>query len=324
MTDPPEYSVVIPCYRSGEWLAELVERVSSAMENRDHEIILVNDCSPDDITWPAIFAIARNNERVRGIDLARNVGQFAALMCGLSVARGDSVITIDDDCQHPPEEIPKLIAGLEDEVDVIIGVYDEKQHGGFRNLGSSLMNRVFRSFGKPDDLRMGSFRLLRRSVVDTLLEFGTVRPVPGAMILQATSRIRNVDVQHAPRIRGESGYSITRLVSSTIDNVINATTAPLRFISGLGLVIAVFSAVAMLFYLLRALITDQSVPGFSTTVVLITFFGGATLLAIGILGEYVSRIVAESARPPLYTIRARTWDPGVSSSEDRRSDAADV
>lgn len=315
---------MIPCYRSGEWLADLVERVSLAMENLDHEIILVNDCSPDNITWPAIFGIARDNDHVRGIDLARNVGQFAALMCGLSVARGENVITIDDDFQHPPEEIPKLIAGLEDDVDVVIGVYDEKQHGGFRNLGSSLMNRVFRSFGKPDDVRMGSFRLLRRSVVDTLLDFGTVRPVPGAMILQTTSRIRNVDVQHAPRIRGESGYSIPRLVASTIDNVINATTAPLRLISGLGLIIAAFSAGVMTFYLLRALIADQAVPGFSTTVILITFFGGATLLAIGILGEYVARMVAESARPPLYAIRARTWESSVNSSGDRPAGAADL
>ena len=313
--------MVIPCYASGEWLADLVDRVSKAMMDLDHEIVLVNDCSPDDTTWPAIVGIAKSKATVRGIDLARNVGQFAALMCGLSIARGEKVITIDDDFQHPPEEIPTLIAALDEEVDVVIGVYQEKQHGGFRNLGSSLMNRVFRSFGKPEDLRMGSFRLMRRSVVETLLDFGTVRPVPGAMLLQATSRIRNVDVRHAPRTRGQSGYSVRRLISSTIDNVINATTAPLRMISGLGLLIALLAGAVMVFYLLRAFIADQAVPGFSTIVVLITFFGGATLLAIGLLGEYVARIVVEAARPPLYAIRARTPEPGVNGRRDRPSGA---
>lgn len=319
----PEYSVVVPCYRSGDWLHELVDGISRALSPHEFEIVLVNDGSPDDVTWRAISGLAADNARVRGIDLARNVGQFAALMCGLGAARGDKVITIDDDLQHPPEEIPKLIEALADDIDVVIGIYEAKQHHRFRNLGSSLMNRVFRSFGKPDEIRMGSFRLMRRSVVDTLLSFGTVRPVPGAMILQATSRIKNVEVRHAPRVSGESGYSITRLVSSTIDNVINASTAPLRLISGIGLLTAVLSGAVMIFYLLRALIADQAVPGFSTTVILITFFGGMSLLAIGMLGEYVARIVAETAQPPLYAVRARTWDPVVTQSESRQPEAAE-
>jgi dolichol-phosphate mannosyltransferase/undecaprenyl-phosphate 4-deoxy-4-formamido-L-arabinose transferase len=281
----------------------------------DHEIILVNDHSPDAITWPAIADLAAQQANVVGIDLARNTGQFAALMCGLSETRGDFVITMDDDFQHPPDQIPRLISGMDDETDVVIGAYEEKQHGGLRNLGSRVMDRIYRgTYGKPPEVRMGSFRLLRRRVVETMLSFGTVRPVPGALILQSTARIKNVTVEHHPRQEGSSGYSVRRLVSSTLDNIVNASTGPLRAISLLGLVSAAFAVIALAYYLLRALFTDRAVPGFSTTVMLITFFGGATLLAIGVLGEYVVRLVIEAGRPPPYAVRQRV---------DQRGDPAD-
>jgi hypothetical protein len=168
------------------------------------------------------------------------------------------------------------------------------------------MDRIYRvTYGKPPELKMGSFRILRRSVVDTMLSFGTVRPVPGALILQSTSRIANVTVDHRPREEGTSGYSLRRLIGSTLDNIVNSSTGPLRAISVLGFMSAALAAAAMAFYLLRALFTDRGVPGFSTTVMLITFFGGATLLAIGVLGEYVVRLVIEAGRPPLYSVRTR-------------------
>lgn len=306
MYSRPQYSVVIPCFGSGQWLPELIESIDGALTDVSHEVILVNDHSPDELTWPTVRRLAEQNTGVVAIDLAKNSGQFAALLCGLRESRGEFVITMDDDFQHPPDEIPKLIEAMDDETDVVIGAYEAKQHGGIRNLGSSLMDRVYRAtYGKPKDLKMGSFRLLRRQVVETMLTFGTVRPVPGALILQSTDRIKNVSVAHNPRTRGTSGYSPRRLMSSTIDNIVNASTAPLRLISFLGFLTAALAGVAMAFYLLRALITDQSVPGFSTTVTLIMFFGGATLLAIGVVGEYVVRLVIEAGRPPAYSVRTR-------------------
>lgn len=306
MPSRPEYSVVIPCYGSGTWLPSLVKDITEVLHASPHEIVLVNDHSPDDVTWPTIVALAEEYPNVVGIDLAKNTGQFAALMCGLAESRGELVITMDDDFQHPPQEIPRLIAGLDDETDVVIGGYEEKRHAGVRNLGTRIMDRIFRvTYGKPPDLRMGSFRLLRRRVVDTLLSFGTVRPVPGALILQSTARIKNVTVEHNAREEGSSGYSFRRLIGSTLDNIINSSTGPLRAISVLGFLSAALAAAAMAFYLLRALFADVAVPGFSTTVLLITFFGGATLLAIGVLGEYVVRLVIEVGRPPLYTVRSR-------------------
>ena len=315
MSSSPEYSVVIPCYGSGTWLPKLVDAISEVLADTHHEIILVNDHSPDAITWSVIADLAARQANVVGIDLARNTGQFAALMCGLYEAGGEFVITMDDDFQHPPDQIPRLISTMDEETDAVIGAYEEKRHGGLRNLGTRVMDRIYReAYGKPPNLRMGSFRLLRRRVVDTMLSFGTVRPVPGALILQSTARIKNVTVDHHPRQEVFSGYSVRRLVSSTLDNIVNASTGPLRAISLLGLLSAAFAVLALAYYLLRALFTDRAVPGFSTTVMLITFFGGATLLAIGVLGEYVVRLVIEAGRPPLYVVRQRV---------DHRDDSAD-
>lgn len=297
---------MVPCYQSGDWLESLVERTCNALGGHSFELLLINDGSRDDVTWDAIKAAVQTHSEVIGLDLARNVGQFAALMCGLANAGGELIVTMDDDLQHSPEEIPRLIEALDDETDVVIGSYEEKQHGGLRNLGTRFMDRIYSvTYGKPPQLKMGSFRVLRRSVVDNMLSFGTVRPVPGALILQTTARIKNIAVTHNSRQRGSSGYSLRRLVAGTLDNVVNSSTGPLRVISLLGFMTAFLAAVAFAFYLLRALFTDQAVPGFSTTVSLITFFGGATLLAIGVLGEYVVRLVIEAGRPPLYSVRSR-------------------
>lgn len=306
MSSRPAYSVVIPCYGSGKWIEALVESISEVMSPYTHEIVLVNDVSPDEVTWPAIEALARTHSNIVGIDLSKNSGQFASLMCGLSESKGEFVITMDDDFQHPPEEIPKLIAAMDTDTDVIIGAYDEKRHGSVRNFGTRLMDRIFQNaYRKPPDLKMGSFRLIRRQVVESMLSFGTVRPVPGALILQSTSRIRNIPVVHKPREEGTSGYSVRRLISSTIDNIVNASTGPLRLISGLGFLSAALALIALAYYLLLAIVTDRAVPGFSTTVLLITFFGGSTLLAIGVLGEYVVRLVVEAGRPPMYSVRTK-------------------
>ena len=316
MSSRPAYSVVIPCYGSGKWISTLVDSISDVMSQLNHEIVLVNDFSPDEVTWPAIEQLARTRPNIVGIDLAKNSGQFASLMCGLAAAKGDFVITMDDDLQHPPEEITKLIAGMDADTDVVIGAYDEKRHGGLRNLGTRVMDRIFRNtYGKPSGLKMGSFRLLRRRVVESMLSFGTVRPVPGALILQSTARIKNVSVTHRPREEGTSGYSFRRLVSSTLDNIVNASTAPLRLISGLGLFSAALALIALAYYLVLAIVADRAVPGFSTTVLLITFFGGATLLAIGVLGEYVVRLVLEAGRPPMYTVRSKVGQ-GLTDDDD--------
>jgi glycosyltransferase involved in cell wall biosynthesis len=308
VSEPVRYSIVVPCYNSGPWIDDLVRRVGESMSSitGGHELILVNDASPDPSTWPAIRKQAETVPWVRAVDLMGNVGQFRALMCALEMARGEFVVTIDDDLQHPPEEIAKLIDAIEDDPDVeaVIGSYGSKEHSPTRNLGTRLVSSIYgRAYGKPPGLETTSFRIMRRSLVDALIANSTARPVVGALILQSTTRLRNVPVEHQARTVGRSGWRPGRLAGAVVDNVVNASTTPLRVISALGLLTSVIALLLSVFYLVWALVGETAVPGFATLVVLVLFLGGANLLAVGVLGEYVARIVAEVNGAPRWVVR---------------------
>ena len=305
-----KYSIVVPCYISGEWLDEFVQRIEKALSstNGGYELILVNDASPDSVTWPAIKKNAEQHAWVHGIDLQFNVGQFRALMSGLEAAKGEFVVTMDDDLQHPPEEIPKLIAAIQDkpDVDAVIGCYRTKQHSLYRNLGRRLVNSLFRwLYGQPRGVGSTSFRIMRRGLVDAVIAHRTVKPVPGALILQSTRRIMNIPVDHESRTRGKSGYRLSRLVGHTLDNIFNSSTAPLRAISLLGTVVALGAFLLGIGYFVRWRLGMIGQPGFTTIVLLTSFFGGLILCAIGIVGEYVARVVAEVTGTPRYIVRER-------------------
>lgn len=306
------YSVVIPCYRSAAWLGPLVDRVIAVMNAQEEpfEILLINDASPDD-TWAAIEEIAGRSPCVRGIDLLFNVGQFRATICGLENALGRYIITMDDDGQHPPEEIPVLIDAVRNrpELDCVFGAYRHKQHGTIRQIGTFLMQRLHDwLYEKPRDLQTTSFRILRREVAMAVCAHRTARPVIGPLILKSTRRIANVAVDHRPRGIGASGYRLSHLLRIYLDSVIGASTLPLKILSGLGMLFATGSLVLGMVYFVGHVTGRIRLPGFTTLVLLINFFGGMTLLSIGLLGEYVIRIIAEVARPPRYMIRNDTME----------------
>jgi glycosyltransferase involved in cell wall biosynthesis len=308
VSEPARYSIVVPCYNSGRWIDELVRRVGETMSTipGGHELILVNDASPETDTWPAIRKQAEAVAWVRAVDLMANVGQFRALMCGMELARGEFVITMDDDLQHPPEEIPKLTEAIDadPELEAVIGAYGSKKHSAVRNLGTTIVSSIYgRAYGKPEGLETTSFRILRRSLVDAILANRTARPVMGALILQSTKRIRNVAVEHQPRNHGRSGWRPARLAAAVADNVVNASTTPLRVISALGLLASAMALLLSVVYVVWALLGETAVPGFATLVVLVLFLGGANLLAVGVLGEYVARIVAEVTGAPRWVVR---------------------
>lgn len=306
----PDVSIVVPCYDTGTWISDLVERVGDVMVSTGHsyEIVLVNDASPRAETWDAIADLAGTRDDVVGIDLLGNVGQFRATLAGIEASTGRLVVTMDDDLQHPPEEIPKLLGAIEADLDldVVIGAYGDKQHSRLRNLGSRLHGKLTaRLYGKPDDLELSSFRVMRANVAEALVRHGTAKPVIGPLILQTTKRIANVTVEHHARTSGSSGWRLGHLTGATIDNVVNASTAPLRVLSVSGVIIAFASALLGLYYLFRAVVGETAVPGFTTIVILVTFFGGVTLASIGLLGEYVLRIVTEVTGAPRYVVRSR-------------------
>ncbi len=292
---------------------ELVERTTSVMnnENVSYEIILVNDSSMDDETWPAILRNSRRFNEVRGIDLMSNVGQFRTTLAGFQYCRGSMIITLDDDLQHPPEEIPKLISAARDNpgVDCIMGSYASKRHSIFRNLGSSLVNSIFSFvYDKPKSIVSTSFRILRADLAKAVLNHKSSKPMLGATLLESSKRVMNIRVNHDERKFGKSGYTLRKLVGFTLDNVFAATNAPLRWISLFGLISALGSLLIQATIIYQWYFEKTTVPGFTTQVLLISFFGGMTLFAIGLLGEYILRIVTEVSGPPRYSIRESTFD----------------
>lgn len=304
------YSLVIPCYRSAGCLRQLVQRIVAVLEARGDpfEIVLVDDASPDD-TWNVIEELAAGDTRIRGLEMQFNVGQYVATLCGLKHARGDLLITMDDDLQHPPEELPRLIEALDSrpDLDCIMGRYDRKQHGMVRNLGSRLMTRLnVWLYGAPRDIVPSSFRIMRRELAEALCAHGTVRPVLSPLIFRSTRRIGNVDVRHEPRGQGRSGYRLPRLVSIVLDSIFSATTLPLRLVCGLGLTAASGSFLLGLYYFVRYFTQRTKVQGYTSQVLLIIFFGGLTLFAIGLVGEYLSRVIQEVRRPPQFALRRDT------------------
>jgi len=311
------YSIVIPIYKSGEWIDELVNRIDAVMKFEapdNFELILVNDCSPDMITWRAIQRNAELFSWVRGFDLLYNVGQFRAIICGMQQARGRFIITMDDDFQNPPEELPKLFKAIQNkDVLCVIGKYDSKKHNLFRNMGSKLYQLLLnRFYGKPKDIQTTSFRIMRKELVDALLASRAARPHISALIFSITTNVENVTVLHSHRSQGQSGYTFKKLISTTFESIFNASTTPLRFFSITGFLISFASIIYSIILLLRWISGGISVAGYTSQVLLATFFGGMTLAGIGLLGEYIARIISEITGPELYRIR-KTTDSETSS-----------
>lgn len=300
-------SVVIPVYRSGAWLADLADAVGEALRPhcRDHELILVDDCSPDD-TWQAVADLARANPRVKGLHLMYNEGQARATLCGLAHASGDVVMTMDDDFQHGPGEMPKLLQALREhpELDCVLGCFDDKQHVFYRNLASRLIQKINeRAFRLPHGVRSSAFRAMRRPIVDAVLAHRSLNPALPVLIFGSTRRVMSIPVAHAQRRGGRSNYTLAKQFRLAFDNLCNATVAPLRAVSALGVLACGLSVLLGVFYGIDYARGNIHQPGFITIVLLLVFFSGAILLALGIIGEYLARVLREVSRRPLYVVR---------------------
>lgn len=318
-----DISVVIPCFNSAQSIRDVARRVTTTLESLDStfEIILIDDSSSDD-TWHSITHIIPHNTRVRGIRLQYNVGQHRATLCGLLHANGSLLVTLDDDLQHQPEDIITLLDAwhAHPNMDCIFGAFPTRKDGWFRRFGSSVMGAVSTLFyGKPRNVSLSPFRLMSRATAQTLCSHRTARPVIGPMLLKCTSQLMNVDVQHEARQTGTSGYSVRALASLVFDALIAGTSAPLTLVSLAGLLISSASGVACLWYLMHYMIYRNVLPGFTTLVMLICFFGGATLFSIGLLGHYVARLLDECTDRPLFVVREASCSGADELCEDSES-----
>ncbi|MGH8691140.1 MAG: glycosyltransferase family 2 protein [Burkholderiales bacterium] len=287
----------MPVFRSAALLPTLVERLKTVLERQGGpwEIMLVDDASPDD-SYAVMQRLRADDARVRIIQFARNHGQQHATLCGLGYARGAQVVTIDDDLQSAPEEIPLLLARLGEGHAAVIGRIAHKRHGWWRNLGTRANQYLAGSIlGKPKDLYLSSFRALSRAAVDRIVRYKGAHPHISALLLKSVpaNAIVNVDVSHAPRPLGGSTYSLRKLLKTASFLLINHSYIPLRFMVGWGFVLSVLSLVFAAYVVARVLFFGQSVPGWPSLSVLISFLCGNILMALGIVGEYLGRLVEE-------------------------------
>jgi glycosyltransferase involved in cell wall biosynthesis len=300
-------SVVVPVYNGAAVLPELVERLRAVLAGRapDAEIVLVNDGSRD-ASWQAIAELAAEprRPRVRGIDLRRNYGQHNALLCGIRMAAGAVVVTLDDDLQHPPEEIPKLLDALSSEVDVVYGTPLAEQHGLLRDLASRATKMALQAaMGAEIAGRVSAFRAFRAELREAFAQYGNPYVSIDVLLSWATNRFVAIGVRHEPRREGRSNYNLRTLVRHAINMVTGFSVGPLRLASVIGFVSTLFGLLVLVWVVGRYLIQGGSVPGFPFLASVIAIFSGAQLFTLGILGEYLARMHVRLMSRPIYSVR---------------------
>lgn len=285
------YSIVIPVYNSEQIVGDTVDRVVEVFTRAGlrFELILVNDGSPDD-SWSVISERASRHEQVVALDLMRNYGQHYANLAGLTEARGDYVITMDDDLQNPPDQALVLIDAAMAGHEVVFGQFEQKQAAGFRVLGTKVIGMMNnRIFGKPADLTVSNFRILRRDVVDRIVAHRTSFPYITGQALMFSGDRANVVVRHDPRPVGKSTYSLSRIARLVLTILFSYSSWPLRAAAVLGFAISGLSFLLGAYLVVRALVLDTVFPGWTSIMVLLSLFAGFIIALLSMIGEYVVR-----------------------------------
>lgn len=299
-------SFVIPCYRSEHSIVAVVDEICAAMaklEDYSHEIVLVNDCSPDG-TFNTISELARLNSNITAVDLAKNFGQHAALMCGMRHSKGDIIVCLDDDGQTPANEVGKLLEKIEEGFDVVYASYEDKQHSGFRRFGSTVNSRMTEiMLSKPRELALTSYFAAKRFIIDEMLRYENCFPYVMGLVLRSTKKICNVPVKHRAREEGQSGYNLGKLIGLWLNGFTSFSIKPLRFASYFGCFTALCGFLYALVIVIRFFTVHAAPLGWSSTTALLLIIGGIILVVLGLIGEYVGRIFMCVNASPQYVER---------------------
>jgi len=299
-------SFVIPCYRSENTLEAVVDEIKEKMallRNYEYEIILVNDCSPDN-TFAVIRRLCAENENIIGLDHAKNFGQHAALMAGFHYATGDTIVCLDDDGQTPADEVDKLLDKIEEGYDVVYAAYESKRHSLFRNIGSNLNRKMTEvMLGKPKELYISSYFAAKRFVVEEMVKYHNAYPYVIGLVLRTTKNICNVTVEHRDRMEGTSGYSFKKLVALWINGFTSFSVVPLRIASYGGGFVAITGFLYAVYTVVAKICDPNRVIGWSSTIAAMMILGGMILLVLGMIGEYIGRIYISLNNSPQYVIR---------------------
>ncbi len=301
-----EVSVVVPVYNSSSILPVLVERLALVLESQynNFELILVNDASHDQ-SWQVIVELTHQYNWIRGIDLMRNYGQHNALMAGIRAAQYAIVVTMDDDLQHPPEEIPRLLEKLNEGYDVVYGIPREGQHSLWRNTASQLIKLVMQLAMRIETARnVSAFRAFRLEVRDAFVNYESPYISIDVLLSWGTTRFATVVVQHASRYDGKSNYTFRKLIQHTFNMLTGFSTIPLQLASYIGSTFTLFGLGVLVYVVGRHFADGTAVQGFTFTASIIAIFAGVQLFMLGIIGEYLARMYLRVMNRPAYTIRS--------------------
>jgi undecaprenyl-phosphate 4-deoxy-4-formamido-L-arabinose transferase len=301
-------SVIIPVYNSAEILPELIDKLRAQLPliAEDYEIILVNDGSRDS-SWEAICQLSANYPELSGYNLMRNYGQHNAVLCGIRAASKNVIVTIDDDLQHPPEEIPKLLNKIDEGYDVVYGKPHKEQHGFLRDMASRITKMALQpSMSEEVARNVSAFRAFRTCLRNAFTDYRSSFVSVDVLLTWATTSFIAIPVAHEPRKYGTSNYTLRKLVNHAFNMMTGFSVIPLQLASLLGFLCAIFGVLVLAYVVIQYLILGYSVPGFPFLASIISIFSGVQLLSIGIIGEYLARMHFRIMDKPLYVIRSAT------------------
>ena len=304
MNQPGELSIVVPDFNEEQALRELYPRLKAVCENlgRSYEIVFVDDGSTDG-SYDLLRGFQSEDGTLRLVKFTRNFGQQAAVLAGFRQSRGEVVVQIDSDLQHPPEEIPKLLDAFTGEIDLVTTVPQKRRGSFLRVAGSRYLHSIGRLlFGKSFVLNLSSFRAMRRNVIEKI---ETCKDRSRYMaVLMSWMAVPSVEIQveHHDRSKGQTKYSVFTLIELSWDLVTGYSTAPLRMVTYLGLVSALLGFVLMVFLLYQRMVRGILIEGFIVLSAVFAFFAGVQLLCIGFLGEYLGRVHLQTQNRPDYIV----------------------
>lgn len=299
-------SFVIPCYNSSNTITEVINSIVKYVQKEySFEIILVNDGSTDN-TFSIITKLAKNNKKIKAINLSQNFGQHSALMAGLKYTKGSIVVCLDDDGQTPAKESLKLIKAVQDGSDIAYAKYTNKKHSLFRNFGSFLNDKMACwLLDKPKNLYISSFFACKNYIVEEMVKYQNPYPYIQGLALRSSTNITNVETEHCERINGNSNYSITKLFSLWLNGFTSFSVKPLRLSSFVGIVCSLLGFIYGIILIIRKLTNQTQVLGYSSIMAAILFIGGLILLVLGLIGEYLGRIYISINNSPQYVIKEK-------------------
>ena len=308
----PSISVVIPVYNGYSTLKDLIQRLDVELKkiSRRFEIILINDGSPDQ-SWKLIEELAVKNHHVHGINLMRNYGQHNAIFCGLMTAKYELIVTLDDDLQHPPEEITHMLDCLNQGYDVVYGTPLKETHGLFRDLASVITKLILANLNgcKKRSVSWVRFGIFKAEVCKAFSNYQGPYVNIDVLLTWGTKNFGSVPVNHLSRNTGKSNYNFRKLTNHAMNLITGFSTLPLQMASLTGFGFTIIGFIILIYVLLRYVISGVIVPGFTFLASIVVIFSGATLFALGIIGEYLARMYFRLMDKPKYVIRNYTIFP---------------